>query len=179
MKNTVYQICGIQLKQYRGNLQRLNAYVRVEGLVINEYFIIVSTVARQIIPGANGVSQSNKYLSSHSFCGSGFESMAAWFWLEVSHKVAVTSSEGHNASTCKVLAGKLVLAVGRRLPVSPHGPSQKAACVFSLHGDQVLPHVGVIPRKRKSQAEATLSCDLFLEVTYYHFCHFLFVRNES
>ena len=48
--------------------------------MINEYFIIVSTVARQIIPRANSVSQSNKYLSSLiAFVGQDFESMATWF----------------------------------------------------------------------------------------------------
>lgn len=146
--------------------------------MINEYCIIVSTVARQIIPRANGVSQSNKYLSSLiAFVGQDFESMATRFWLEVSHKVAVTSSEGHNASTCKVLAGKLVLAVGRRLQFLPTWPfTEGCLCVLTVWW---LGSPKWVIQKRKSQAEAILSCDLFLEVTYYHFCHFLFVRNES
>lgn len=97
--------------------------------------------------------------------------MATWFWLEVSHKVAVTSSEGHNASL-QGLGRQIGAGCWEEASVSPHVALQKAACVFSLHGDQVLPWV---IRKRKSQAEATLSCDLFLEVTYY-VCHFLFEK---
>ena len=103
--------------------------------MINEYFIIISTVARQIIPRANGVSQSNKYLSSLiAFVGQDFESMATWFWLEVSrlqsHHLKATMhplARSWPASWCWLLAGGLSF--------SPRGPSQRAACVFPLRGD--------------------------------------------
>ena len=100
-------------------------------------------------------------------------SLAGWFWLSVSHQVAVTmpawavvSSEGSSGAGASLPAWLTFVAVGR-------GPQFLFMELYEKTLDMATGSL------QSDWRESKAFFDLVSEATHHHFCHILFIGSES